>query len=145
MLQSNLTQNIRHTVTDCGSGCQGKVYNSKGNPKSRRSLFCHQLTNTRHFKCSLLNRFAKNFKALSTNLLQCSLNNAGTTDTYVDNLICFRYTMECTGHKRIVIRCIAEHHKLCTPQGIIFPGIFRCLPDNLSHQLHGIHIDTGFG
>jgi len=53
--------------------------------------------------------------------------------------------MKGTCHERIIIRCITEYYQLCTAQGIIFLGILCSLPDHLTHQLYGIHVDTGLG
>ena len=54
-------------------------------------------------------------KVLSTDLCQGSLYHTRTTDTDIDDLVCFGYTVECTCHERVIIRCIAENDKLRTP------------------------------
>ena len=53
--------------------------------------------------------------------------------------------MERACHERIVVRCIAEHHQLCTAQGIIVLGCLSCLLYNPSHQLHRIHVKSCLG
>ena len=50
-------------------------------------------------------------------------NDIADAVTYVNNLVCLGHTMECTCHKRIVIRSITEYHQLCTSQRIILLGI----------------------
>ena len=51
--------------------------------------------------------------------------------------------MESTCHKRVVIRRVAKYHQLGTAKGILLFGSLCCLKDDFSHQLHGVHVDSG--
>ena len=82
-------------------------------------------------------------KILSTHFLKCCLYNTRTTNTNVNDAICLCHTMECTCHKRIVIRRITEHNKLCTADGILILRKLCCLQYNFTDQLDCIHIDPG--
>ena len=53
--------------------------------------------------------------------------------------------MESTCHKRVIIRCVTEYHKLGTAKGILLFGRLCGCKDDLAHQFYGIHIDTGLG
>ena len=59
--------------------------------------------------------------------------------------IALGHAVEGTRHEGIVIRRIAENHKLCTAERAVFRGSRRRLFDHLPHAAHGVHIETGAG
>ena len=73
------------------------------------------------------------------------VDDSGAGDTDVDNVVCFSDAMEGSGHERVVIRGIAEDHKLCAAQGILVCGFLGSLLDDPAHELDRIHIDAGLG
>ena len=89
-------------------------------------------------------RDAKFLKSFSTHFFQCLLNYTRSADSYIDNCICLCHSKECTRHKRIIIRCIAENHQLCTSKGIIVLCRFCRFFYDLTTESYRIHIDPGF-
>ena len=74
---------------------------------------------------------------------QCRFHNARSAHTHIDDPVCLCHTMECAGHKWIVIGRIAEYDQLGTAQRILFLRQLRRLFEYLPHQTDCIHIDPG--
>ena len=71
------------------------------------------------------------------------LNNARSTDADIDDRICLCHAVESTCHKRIIIRRIAEHNKLCTVQenhclSYVLPPLITISPI----RFDCVHVDT---
>ena len=144
MFQTDLAENICNAVSDRRSRCQRKIDDAKRNTKSSGRFLCNQLAYSRNLERRFFDRLAQYFKTLTAYLLQGSLYNARTADTDVDDRICLGHAVECSCHKRVVIRCIAEYNQLCTAKRILLSCIFCCLFYDLAHQAYRIHVDTAF-
>ena len=53
--------------------------------------------------------------------------------------------MEAAGHERVVVRGVAERHKLHATVGIVISGGVRDVLDDMAEQFNGIHVDAGLG
>ena len=62
MFQADLTQNIRNAVSDRRRRRQGQIDNAKRYMQPPGCFFGHQLPDTGHFKCRLLDRFTKHLQ-----------------------------------------------------------------------------------
>ena len=76
---------------------------------------------------------------------ECVPDDAGSADTYVDDGVALGHSMESTCHEGVVVGGVAEHHKLGAADGIAALGGLGGLDHDLSHELHGIHVDTSLG
>ena len=71
------------------------------------------------------------------------VDDSGTGNTDVDNIVGLCHAVECASHERVIVRGIAEYHQLGTTKGVLICSALCCLLDDLSHELDGIHVDTG--
>ena len=143
MLQTDLLQNIRYGVTDGRSGRQRQVDNTKGNAQTTGSFLCNQLSDTSDLEGSLFDGFTENLKVLTAHLLKCIFYYTGTTDTYVDDSVCFCHAMESACHKGVIIGSITKYHQFGTAQRILFLCGFCRSFYHLAHQTNCVHIDAG--
>ncbi len=53
--------------------------------------------------------------------------------------------VESTGHKGVVLGCIAENHQLCSADALTVGGQLTGLLHGFAHQLDGVHVQARLG
>ena len=144
-MQSHLLKDIRNTVSDRRCRRQRKIDDTKWNTHTFGSLSGHELSHTSDLKCRLLDLLCQMSEVCTMLRLQCFSHNTRAADADIDDLICLGHAVECTRHKRIVIRCITEYHQLGTPNAVTVCCARCSLMYDISHQTNGIHIQAGLG
>ena len=144
-LQAHFLQDPGHTVTHSRRGSQAQIHNAKGGIQTAACLLGHQLTHTGNAERSFLHRLRHHFKGLPLHSLQCSVDNAGTGNTHVNDLLRFTNTVESAGHKGVILHGIAKYHQLGASQSVLGFGKPSRLLNDPAHKSHSIHIDAGLG
>ena len=73
------------------------------------------------------------------------MHHARAGNAHIDDALRLTDTMECTGHKGVILHRIGENNQLSAAQTILVSGNFRRFLDNPAHFCHSIHIDAGLG
>ena len=63
----------------------------------------------------------------------------------MNDTIRLTHAVECTRHKGVILRRIAEHHQLGSTHAHIAARQFGCLSNYGAHHLHSVHVDAAFG
>ena len=97
--------------------------------RTRRSLFCHQLTDSRNLECGLFDNVGKLVKRAVTCAANGTRHNAGARNADIDNTVRLAYTVECACHKvQQALHSLSHRGRLSAlPRGV------PCCPSALRH------------
>ena len=144
LFQADLFQNVSHRISHCRCGRQRQVHNAEGNSQPLAGHSTHQLTHPGDFKSGLFDniRHFRNGSVLGFG--QSSPYHAGAGNPYVNDAVCFSYTVERPCHKGVVLRSVAEHHQFGGADAVAVLGGFGGIPHHLAHELAGVQVDSRF-
>ena len=145
MFKTDFAEDICHRISDCRCRCQRKIHYSERYIKGLGCFSCNKLTYSGNLESCLLDSLAESFKICSAYGFKCVLDNTGAAYADIDNTISFGNTVECSGHKRIVVGSVTEYYKLHTACTVVVLGKFGCFFDYFTHEAYGVHVDAGLG
>ena len=76
---------------------------------------------------------------------QHSTDHTGAGNANVDNRLCLAAAMKGTGHERVVLHSVGEHHQLGTAYRVAAGRALSSGQNAFGHQQHRVHIDASSG
>ena len=143
--QTHCLQDMCNTVADSRCRCQRKVYDTKRNAQHLRCFCANQLTHSSDLECGFLDDVCNLIDRRIRILGYGRTYNTRAGNAYVDNAVWFADTVECTSHKRIVFRCIAENNQLRRTDTLTVCCQLCGFQYNVAHDADSVHVDTASG
>ena len=143
--QTHCLQDMCNTVADSRCRCQRKVYDTKRNAQHLRCFCANQLTHSSDLECGFLDDVCNLIDRRIRILGYGRTYNTRAGNAYVDNAVWFADTVECTSHKRIVFRCIAENNQFRRTNTLTVCCQLCGFQYNVTHDADSVHIDAASG
>ncbi len=88
--------------------------------------------------------FAQELEVLALGRIECAVHHTRAGNAHVDNRVALGHAVETAGHKRVVVRHVAEGHELDAAVGVVVGGTLGNVFDDMAEQFHRVHVDAGF-
>ena len=119
--------------------------NAERNAEAAGCFLGHKLADARDLERGALDGLAQELEVLALGRIECAGDHAGAGDTDVDDRVALGDAVEASGHKRVVVRHVAEGHELDAAVGVVVGGTLGNVLDDMAEQFDRVHVDAGLG
>ena len=145
LLEADLLQHFTHRVAHSRGRGERQVDDAERNAEAAGCFLGHKLADARDLERGALDGLAQELEVLALGRIECAGDHAGAGDTDVDDRVALGDAVEASGHKRVVVRHVAEGHELDAAVGVVVGGTLGNVLDDMAEQFDRVHVDAGLG
>ena len=147
LLEADLLQHFAHGVAHGRGRGERQVDDAERDAEAAGCFLGHKLTHARDLERGALDGLAQEFEVLALGRIERAGDHAGSGDTDVDDRVALGDAVggDASGHKRVVVRHVAEGHELDAAVGVVVGGALGNVHDDVAEQFDRVHVDAGLG
>ena len=143
--QTHFLKDMRHGVAYRRGRGKRKIDNAERYAEPAGGFARNELTHACDLEGRPLYQIGNGGQIAVARLGESRSDNSGAGYADVYNAVRLARAVECTRHKRVILRGVAKHHQLCGADAVPVGGQLRAAAHHPAHHCDGIHIDARLG